>query len=85
MTVRRGYEEQYLIVLTGRTDLRAGDLFEHFGEQFVAITDPVGATQGIHGVTVPLGMVIDPEHTLPPGAITARKATEQEKRTHELA
>ena len=71
MSVWHNPEDRY-VVLTGRTDFKAGDTFELHGVKWLAITNPVGhVTEFGNGITISDGMVNDPENPLPEGAVAA--------------
>ena len=58
--------ENRYIVRTGRVDLRPGDAFTHFGQEYKALTYPHGAVQEVFpGLFVDRGPVFDPEHYTP--------------------
>lgn len=77
--IREKYEEQYLIVLSERTDLRPGDYFTVHGARYQAITYPVGAKREVYpGVEQDCGMINSEVDPLPTGAITARRVKDYE-------
>lgn len=65
-------EEDRVIVMTGRTDIRAGEEFTSEGRTYVAVTNPVGAVREFApGVAIGIGMLNDPLAPMPVGAICA--------------
>lgn len=70
-TFEHNPEDRY-VVLSGRTDFKAGDTFESHGRKWRAVTNPVGhVTEIAPGITIPDGMPNYPEYPLPDGAVAA--------------